>query len=384
MVKDEQKWIRLFEKFKKDKLADKLRFQLADLENYIKSRLGGASAYQAAGGYQNFYQFLKKLEAESKIRTIKSSDFNQRQPRLKKRWTLLKEESSGWPEKEILKLSRELKLNYYLKRPEQQTVELKQKLFSLCQFLNNKAQREWASREERSLELFADEKFLSRSEGKKLLSNLNLSLADLKAQQYNHLFVYWTLNSDQIKNILIMENHSAFIGAKKALAAGIDIFEQNFETVIYGQGKKIVSSFSFLEELLGIDKAEQQPGAENFKQNLRRQDLLAELNIYYAGDLDPEGLAIFSALNDKYPDFEIKLLAEYYQLLLNEADQFYSCQKRQNKNQQVLARVQQDFREQGFAELAEELQQIWKNDLRLPQELVTLEVYKKYFAEKSF
>src|SRR6056297_3182704 len=104
MVKDEQKWIRLFEKFKKDKLADKLRFQLADLENYIKSRLGGASAYQAAGGYQNFYQFLKKLEAESKIRAIKNSDYNQRQPLLIIRWTLIKEESSGWPEKEILKL----------------------------------------------------------------------------------------------------------------------------------------------------------------------------------------------------------------------------------------------------------------------------------------
>lgn len=371
-MKDEQKWIRLFEKYKKDELAGRLRFQLADLENFIKARLGGATAYQAAGGYQNLYQLLKKLADEEKLRAIKSSDFNQRQPRLKKRWTLLKEELEGWSDKEILKLSRQLDLSYYLKRPAQQTAELKQKLFSLAEFLKSKSEREWASREERSLELFADEKFLSRTAGKKLLSNLNLSLVELKAQQYNHLFVYWTKDPTQINNIIIMENHSAFIGAKKALAAGIDIFARDFDTVIYGQGKRIIRSFSFLEELLGLEAAE-----DNSRQ---RQQRLDDLNIYYAGDLDPEGLAIYVALKNKYPDFKIKLLGEYYQLLLEESERFYSYYKRQNKKQKVLAQVLVEFEEQGYNDLAAELQRSWENELRLPQELLTLEVYKKYFA----
>jgi hypothetical protein len=372
MVKDEQKWIRLFKKYKRNELEDRLRFQLADLENFIKARLGGASAYQAAGGYQNLYQLLKKMEAEEKIRAIKSSDFNQRQPRLKKRWSLVKKEPAGWSDKVILKLSRQLNLSYYLKRPAQQTGELKQQLFRLAEFLNNKSEREWTSREERSLELFADEKYLSRTAGKKLLSNLKLSLADLKAQQYNHLFVYWTKDPTQINNILIMENHSAFIGVKKALAAGIDIFAQNFDTVIYGQGKKIIRSFSFLEELLGLKAAD-----ENYSQ---RQQLLNGLNIYYAGDLDPEGLAIYVGLENKYPDFKIKLLAEYYQLLLEESERFYPCRKRQNKNQNVLAEVLIEFEAGGYNDLAAELQRAWENDLRLPQELVTLEVYKKIFC----
>jgi hypothetical protein len=375
MVKDEQKWIRLFKKYKRNELEDRLRFQLADLENFIKARLGGASAYQAAGGYQNLYQLLKKMEAEEKIRAIKSSDFNQRQPRLKKRWSLVKKEPAGWSDKVILKLSRQLNLSYYLKRPAQQTGELKQQLFRLAEFLNNKSEREWTSREERSLELFADEKYLSRTAGKKLLSNLKLSLADLKAQQYNHLFVYWTKDPTQINNILIMENHSAFIGAKKALAAGIDIFAQNFDTVIYGQGKKIIRSFSFLEELLGLKAAD-----ENYSQ---RQQLLNGLNIYYAGDLDPEGLAIYVGLENKYPDFKIKLLAEYYQLLLEESERFYPCRKRQNKNQNVLAEVLIEFEAGGYNDLAAELQRAWENDLRLPQELVTLEVYKKILINFS-
>jgi hypothetical protein len=376
MVKDEQKWIRLFEKFKKVELAGRLRFQLADLEKFIKARLGGASAYQAAGGYQNLYQLLKKLETEEEIRAIKSADFNQRQPRLKVRWTLLKAEPNGWIDKEILKLSRQLDLSYYLKRPAQQTAEVKQRLFKLAQFFKVKSEREWASREERSLELFADEKFLSRTAGKKLLSNLNLSLADLKAQQYNHLFVYWSVDPAEINNILIMENHSAFIGAKKALAAGIDIFTRDFDTVIYGQGKRIIRSFSFLEELLGLEEAE-----DNSRE---RQQLLEGLNIYYAGDLDPEGLAIYTGLKNKYPDFKIKLLGEYYQLLLEESERFYPCQKRQNKNKKVLKEVLAEFKAEGYVELAEELKQAWENELRLPQEILTLEVYKKYFAEEEF
>jgi hypothetical protein len=374
MVKDEQKWIKLFEKFKKEVLAGRLRFQLSDLENYIQAELGGSSAYQRAGGYQNLFKLLKKLETEAKIRSIKNSDFNQRQPQLKKRWSLLKENYQHWPDKDILKISRQLNLSYYLKRPAKQTQALKQKLFRLTKFLSSKSEREWASREERSLELFADEKYLSRAEGKKLLSNLNLSLAELKAQQYNHLFVYWSVDPTQINNILIMENHSAFIGAKKALTAGINIFSQDFDTVIYGQGKRIIRSFSFLEELLGFESAE-----NNSKQ---RQQMIKRLNIYYAGDLDPEGLAIYTALKDKYPEFEIRLLGEYYQLLLEESEKFYSLQKRQNKNEEVLKRVLAEFKEQNLDELAAELKQAWENYLRLPQELITLEVYKNWRKRK--
>lgn len=370
-MKDEEKWNKLFKKFREEELAYRKRFELAELENYFKSKLGGLSAYQAAGGYQKLYQLLQELEANHKINKIKRSDFNQRQPQLKKRWRLIKKENQFWSDKDILQLSRQLNLNYYLKRPEQQTEELKQKLFSLCNFLSSKAEREWASREERSLELFADEKFLSRAEGKKLLNNLKLSLADLKAQKYNHLFVYWTLDPAQINNILILENHSAFIGAKKALAAGIDIFKQDFDTVIYGQGKKIVSSFSFLEELLGINllAAEQERAAK-----------IKKLNIYYAGDLDPEGLNIYTSLKQKYPEYQISLLTDYYQLLFQQSSQFYPLQKNQQQKQAVLKKVVQEIKDKGKLKLAGQFVELWQEEKRIPQEVITFEVLKGCFA----
>jgi hypothetical protein len=39
-----------------------------------------------------------------------------------------------------------------------------------------------------------------------------------------------------------------------------------------------------------------------------------------------------------------------------------------------------EFEVGGYNDLAAELQRAWENDLRLPQELVTLEVYKKIFC----
>lgn len=369
---EKEKWNKLFNNFKKTELKKRKRFNLNDLEVYIKEKLGGAAFYQAAGGYQNLFQLLKKLEAEKQIRAIKSSKFNQRRPQLKKRWTLIKEEFSGWSDKDILKLSRLLDLSYYLKRSKKQTPKLKVMLFKIAKFLKTKQEREWASREERSLELFGDEKFLSQSQGKKLLTNLKLNLADLKAEHYKHLFVYWTLNPTQINRILIMENHSAFISAKRALAAGIDIFGKNFDTVIYGQGKKIIRSFYFLEELLGLNQAEAKI------MNSKKESQTKKLDIYYAGDLDPEGLAIYTSLKAKYPKFKIKLLGEYYQLLFKLNKGPYPCQNKQQKNRKVLKEVMRELKQAGFEDLSLDFEHLWSKNLRLPQELITLEVLKNF------
>jgi len=303
---------------------------------------------------------IKKYEQRIKSHAQKISALEQEYQQKEKQLAQVKENQAEV--EEYLTIKREL---------EKKEGSYREALAEIERLDGLAAEREWASREERSLEIFADEKFLSRAVGKKFLSNLNLNLADLKAQQYNHLFVYWSLKPTQIKNILIMENHSAFIGAKKALAAGINIFARDFDTLIYGQGKRIIRSFSFLEELLGLKAAEN---------NSKQQQTIDSLNIYYAGDLDPEGLAIYTGLKNKYSVFEIRLLGEYYKLLVEESEKFYPYHKRQNKNQDVLAEVMKEFEEQGYNDLAAELQQAWENDLRLPQEILTLEVYKKYFA----
>ncbi|MTI59329.1 MAG: cytosolic protein [Firmicutes bacterium] len=264
---------KLFEQYLNSKLKERKRFELEELEMFLIKKIDGMSAYQSAGGYQALYQLLREKEEKGEIKAIKSSPYNGRQPLLKSRWQLVvKNTVQSWEDQLIFQLSRQLDLRYYLKKPWLQTEELAEKLLRLAEFLSKKNSREWSSREERSLELFADEKFLSTAEGKKLLSSLNLNLAVLKAEKYSQMFVYWNKGT-MIKKILILENHSAFIACKRALTADYNIFSYAPDTLIYGEGKHIIESFKFLNELLApLEKENRQ-----------------QVEIKYAGDIDPEG-----------------------------------------------------------------------------------------------
>src|SRR5690554_4553823 len=191
MVKENGGLNSIFQEFKKKILKGRKSFVLEDLEEFIIKKLGGISAYQSTGGYQALFEFIKETEAKGRLRGIKSSSYNGRSPALKVRWRIISPTVRGWDEELIFRLSRNLDLNYYLKRPALQTRKLAETLSRMAEFIATKEQREWASREERSLELFADEKFLASSQGKKLLSNLKLTLADLKAERYSQMFVFW-------------------------------------------------------------------------------------------------------------------------------------------------------------------------------------------------
>lgn len=347
MVKEYTELKSMFELFKKEKMKNRKRFDLEFLEDYLKNRAGGVSAYEKAGGYQGLYSLLKNKEKEGNVIPIKNSSFNKRTPPLKTRWQLVKKSQKGWEDEVILQLSRRLNLNYFLKRPELQTRELQEKLERINQFLKKKDKRKWASREERSLELFYDEKFLNKAEGKRFINRLKLSLADLKAKKYSQMFVYWNNEDHDIENILILENHSAFMACKHAIEKGVSIYSFNPDTLIFGEGKHILKSLEFLKEITEVNRVE----------------------IKYAGDLDPEGLFIFVKLKENFPDLSLKLHLEYYkQMLISDSDYFLNCS--QNKNKDIL---RQFIKNIGKRKIKKEIKKLWKNDIRIPQEVITYE-----------
>src|SRR5699024_340550 len=101
----------------------------------------------------------------------------------------------------------------------------------------------WASVEERSLELFYDEKFLiHRKETTKgkygILKRLKLSYEDLKMKKYGEMFIYWNKNGGRIKRVIILENHSTFFSYKRLVEDGEDIFGFQVDALIFGEGKK--------------------------------------------------------------------------------------------------------------------------------------------------
>lgn len=348
-------------KFLRDNLNRRKKFELAELEEYLLREAGGQTGYAQLGGYQKLCQSLIELQEEELLRPIRNSPSNGRRPPLKSRWIKIeKEKGQAWNDRDIFRLSDRLDLSYYLRHPEYQTEQEWQWINNIYQFLQEKDRREWASLEERSLELFGDEKFLTSNKksvrnkiDNRILQRLGLSPADLKARKYGQMFVYWNKGVKEIREILILENHSTFFSCKRAIEEGLPIFGLEADALIYGQGKHIVKSLSFIGEIADPDL----------------------VKIFYFGDIDPEGFLIYYLLKKKYPDLFLKLHLPSYWELMDIADYYYPCYE-QNKQRKVLDFIVSEMKENSFNKPADEIYHIWKNDLRIPQELITYEHIK--------
>lgn len=150
---------------------------------------------------------------------------------------------------------------------------------------------------ERSFELFYDEKWLDQNRG--VLQRISITLDDLYCYPtYEPFFEYRrSSRGESSYHILIIENKDTYYTLKRLFIEGAYIFcEVPFSMLIYGEGDKILSSFSYINEI----------------EELRDIDY----RVYYFGDIDPKGMSIFSSLKkaiDVQPflPFYIALLSKY-------------------------------------------------------------------------
>ena len=330
------------------------KFELIELEKFVVDKCGGQSKYYDQGGYSTFYEAMLKLKEEGVIKEIKNSEGNKARLPMKLRWTLINPTiKSTWKDEDIIRLSDRLNLKSYIKHPEYATEREWQYVTNIYNFLREKDGREWASVEERCLELFDDEKFLTDNSDKKdnkVLIRLGLGLEDIKAKKFGEQFIYWNKGVKDIKTVIILENHSTFFSFKKAVQKGINIFNITPDALIFGYGKKIISSFSFIDEIADP----------------------ANLKVYYFGDMDPEGYSIYCSLRDKYKDIDISLLLEAYAALIRLNKRKYPC-KEQLKNIEHLNKVIEEFKHVDIKADIEKVIKLWEENYRIPQELITYE-----------
>lgn len=342
------------------KSKNKKRFNLDDLEKYLIDYYKGESGYLARGGYLNLYNQINLLKEKEGIREIKSSSYNGLNPPLKTRWEIIVEEKSpSWDPSKILRFSDLLDFSYYDNNPIYQTDLEWEYIQNIHGFLKSRDRRQWASLEERSLELFYDEKFLvkgkERVKGRYgILKRLKLSYEDLKMKKYGEMFIYWNRGTRDIKNVIILENHSTFFAYKRMAEENGHIFDFNVDGLIFGEGKKIENSFSFIEEIASLD----------------------DLNVLYFGDIDPEGFGIYARLRARYPDVNIKLQSRAYKDLIEISKRDYP-QVGQNKNGEYLEFFLEEMGKDLNEDNIEKLKYIWEKDLRIPQELMTYEYLLK-------
>lgn len=169
------------------------------------------------------------------------------------------------------------------------------------------------------------------------------------------MFVYWNNQTSLIQQILILENHSAFMSCKRALEAGYGIFSYRPDTLIYGKGKQIIKSLQFLKEIADIQ----------------------QVQLKYAGDLDPEGLFIYFKLKEKYPEINLELHSDYYKEMLLSEKRYPLCQE-QVKKQYVFHQFLKEIKNWDGKNIAKRVKKMWKEDLRIPQEVITYERLIQY------
>ena len=248
-------------------------FYTLDIERELKEILYKESK---PFDYRAFADAINTLTKEEQIKPVIVSKMNGMNPSLYRKYTKIKKKEKKVDIVELFShYHPQMDLSYFKTKSKEYT-DKKAFLESLSNFLYH-PDTELLSVNERSLELFDDEKFLESLEGKKFLLNTGLTMDKLMCEKaYEPFFYYQT--SGRVQNLLIVENKDTFYSLKSLMLEGINTWgDISFQLLIYGEGSKITKSIEFIQELY----------------------LPEDLNIYYFGDIDREGVTIKHRLSNR-------------------------------------------------------------------------------------
>ncbi|WP_371363614.1 hypothetical protein SRRS_44920 [Sporomusa rhizae] len=190
-------------------------------------------------------------------------------------------------------------LDYYIKNP-QDFINDQAIIEAISNFLSQK-HKDIITVNERAYELFGDEKFFkgtgqSRSRGEIVLKRLGLSWLSIGCQETIEPFFSFHKKNFHLRTarkIYIIENKDTFWSFKQNIMDCLSSI--TVDMLVYGEGRKIISSFRFMEEY------DLNPQIDKF---------------FYFGDLDPEGINIYCELVDEYPQYKIVPFVVGYQAVL--------------------------------------------------------------------
>lgn len=194
--------------------------------------------------------------------------------------------------------------------------------------------------QERSFEIFHNEKWISEHGGKQFLEKVRVwelleiwPIADPVSFAVNP-----NSFNEEMHRLLIVENKATFYSLLPALK------DANFTALLYGQGKAIHSTIQVLPEQLPL--------------NYER------VKYYYFGDLDAEGIAIWYKLQQKHP---VTLALPFYRACLQK--EVAKGKEYQRKNNEAIETFCYHFSSQEAKKIKETLQE----GFYYPQEILNAE-----------
>ncbi len=252
-------------------------------------------------------------------------------------------------------------IDYYVKHPEEYSND-KDVINIISDYLKKKEDN-MVTVNERAYELFGDEKFFkgdekSRSRGEIVLKRLGLNYSHLGCiETVEPFFSFYKkdFHLKHLRNIYIIENKDTFWSIKKYLmdlSVGIDL-----DMLIYGEGKKILSSFKF------VDEYEINPQIDTF---------------FYFGDLDAEGINIYCDLKAKFPEYNIRPFNQGYQAIfeIGFMRELVKTPKQQKVSEDNIEKFIKEFDEN----LAIKIKRIINEGFYIPQEALSATRIKERFG----
>ncbi|MDD4583373.1 MAG: DUF2220 family protein, partial [Eubacteriales bacterium] len=232
---------------------------------------------------------------------------------------------------------------------------------TISDFLKQK-DKDFVTVNERAYELFGDEKFFKgegkeRSPGETILKRLGVSYLDIGCQETLEPFFSFqkkNFNALNSRKIYIIENKDTFWSFKRVIMDSIPTFKTDM--LIYGEGRKIISSFKFMNEYYV------EPERDQF---------------HYFGDLDAEGINIYCELLDQYPQYKIFPFYEGYQAVLEigSGKAPVKTPKRQKISKKNIGRFLNGF----DSHVAKELKILLEEGYYIPQEALSATEMKERF-----
>ena len=219
---------------------------------------------------------------------------------------------------------------------------------------------------ERSFEIFGNEKFLASELGSKLLTRLKLQLNIFNVYRTPEPFIYYHnpfITADS-KNVLIIENKDTWYTIRQLLREEAPIMGINFYAVIYGEGRKIQKSFKDID----YNEYQQINNPEN--------------TYYYFGDVDSYGIDILLKLQKDNSRYHIIPFTPAYRYLLQNKDRRRYKEEKEDKITLNIEEVNQVFSDLTSDDI-EVLYDVCINNYILPQELVNNDVLRKGWNDET-
>jgi hypothetical protein len=333
--------------------------------------------WEDAGGYEAFAEAISFLVEENVLCPVKASGLNGLFPPLAVRYRKLSQSKRDYTNAraEMLSLYRsQMDLSSFLDAPGDYGA-YREMLLSIDRYLVDVGENPpavWDTVNERSFALTGDEKFLSSSKGSKLLKRIKITLQDLCCVPAPEPFFFWAtalpVCPGEKARCLVVENKDTFHSLKHLLGVGKLKTIPEIHLLIYGEGKKILNSWSFIYECL--------PGAAGYQ-------------FFYFGDLDPEGVGICADLilaaregdvdaavpeqilvtvgDCSIPTVEVLPAEPLYNLLLATG----KSRSLKSDQSRVTELRMQPFFDLCSPNLRERIKPLWEGDSVIPQEALT-------------